>query len=99
MINNLENTAKANVNDERESSFYDTWRMTCNQYNYEFTRLIKGELQPDGFLLADEYLVTPDSQLDSMIKSSDLVIYEEINDDFIKESIIIRNKFEKLNNY
>ena len=73
--------------------------MTRNLSNDEVARLIKSELLYDELPLSDEYSVTPDSQLDSKIESSDLGIYEEINDDFIKESIINRNKFQKLNNY
>ena len=52
-----------------------------------------------SFLLVMNIQLPLDSQLDSKIESSDLGIYEEINDDFIKESIMNRNKFQKLNYY
>ena len=58
--------------------------MTRNLSDDEVARFINCEI------LSDEYSVTPDSQLDSQIESNNLGIYEEINDDFIKESIMNR---------
>ena len=68
--------------------------MTLNLSNEEVARLIKSELLSDELPLGDEYSSTPDSQLDSKIECSDLGIYEEIKDDFIKGIIWIEISFK-----